>query len=143
MNQEEVAGVVADVRSGDEAAFAALTEPFRRELHVHCYRMLGSFDEAEDLVQETLLRAWHGRRSFARRSTFRAWLYAIATNTCLDHLRRGRRRALPYQLQRPGETDAPEYPNVAWLQPYPDALLEEADPESLMIAKETVSLAFL
>jgi RNA polymerase sigma-70 factor (ECF subfamily) len=70
-------------------------------------------------------------------------LYAIATNTCLDHLRRGRRRALPYQLQRPGETDAPEYPDVAWLQPYPDALLEEADPESLMIAKETVSLAFL
>ena len=105
--------------------------------------MLGSFDEAEDLVQETLLRARYGRCSFARRSTFRAWLYAIATNTCLDHLRRGRRRALPYQLQLPGETGAPDYPDVAWLQPYPGALLEEADPESLMIAKETVSLAFL
>ena len=105
--------------------------------------MLGSFEEAEDLVQETLLRAWHRRSSFARRSTFRAWLYAIATNACLDHLRRSRRRALPYQLQRPGESDTPEFPDIAWLQPYPDALLDAADPESLVIAKETVSLAFL
>ena len=141
--RDELDRLVTAAADGDPGAFSRLTEKYRRELHVHCYRMLGSFDEAEDLVQETLLRAWHGRRSFARRSTFRAWLYAIATNTCLDHLRRGRRRALPYQLQRPGETDAPEYPDVAWLQPYPDALLDEADPESLMIAKETVSLAFL
>jgi RNA polymerase sigma-70 factor (ECF subfamily) len=140
---DELDRLVTAAADGDPGAFSRLTEKYRRELHVHCYRMLGSFDEAEDLVQETLLRAWHGRCSFARRSTFRAWLYAIATNTCLDYLRRARRRALPYQLQRPGETDAPEYPDVAWLQPYPDALLEEADPESLMIAKETVSLAFL
>lgn len=119
---DELDRLVTAAADGDPGAFSRLTEKYRRELHVHCYRMLGSF---------------------ARRSTFRAWLYAIATNTCLDHLRQDRRRALPYQLQRPGETDAPEYPDVAWLQPYPDALLEEADPESLMIAKETVSLAFL
>jgi RNA polymerase sigma-70 factor (ECF subfamily) len=141
--RDELDRLVTAAADGDPGAFSRLTEKYRRELHVHCYRMLGSFDEAEDLVQETLLRAWHGRCSFAHRSTFRTWLYAIATNTCLAHLRRSRRRALPYQLQRPGETDAPEYPDVAWLQPYPDALLEEADPESLMIAKETVSLAFL
>ena len=140
---DELDRVVSAAIDGDAGAFSQVTETYRRELHVHCYRMLGSFDEAEDLVQETLLRAWHGRCSFARRSTFRAWLYTIATNTCLDHLRRSRRRALPYQLQRPGASDAPEYPDVAWMQPYPDALLDEAAPESLAIAKETVSLAFL
>jgi RNA polymerase sigma-70 factor (ECF subfamily) len=136
-------GLVTAAVAGDPGAFSRLTEQYRREIHVHCYRMLGSFHEAEDLVQETLLRAWRGRSSFAGRATFRAWLYGIATNACLDHLRRSRRRALPHQLGRPGESDAPEYPDVAWLQPYPDALLEEADPERLTIAKETVSLAFL
>lgn len=141
--RDELDRLVTAALDGDHGAFSRLTESYRREIHIHCYRMLGSFDEAEDLVQETLLRAWNGRCSFAHRSTFRAWLYAIATNTCLDHLRRSRRRALPHQLQGPGEIDAPEYPDVAWLQPYPDALLQEADPETLTIAKETVSLAFL
>jgi RNA polymerase sigma-70 factor (ECF subfamily) len=75
-----------------EAEFAALVEPHRRELHVHCYRMLGSFDEAEDQVQETLLRAWRGRESFAGRPGLRAWLYKIATNACLDALRSRARR---------------------------------------------------
>jgi RNA polymerase sigma-70 factor (ECF subfamily) len=141
--RDELDRLVTAAVDGDPGAFSRLTARYRRELHVHCYRMLGSFDEAEDLVQETLLRAWRGRCSFARRSTFRAWLYAIATNTCLDHLRRNRRRALPYQLQQPGVTDAPEYPEAAWLQPYPDTLLEQAGPECLTIAKETVSLVFL
>lgn len=138
-DREELERLVAAAVGGDAGAFSCLTEQYRRELHVHCYRMLGSFDEAEDVLQETLLRAWHGRHTFAGRSTFRAWLYAIATNTCLDHLRRSRRRALPYQLQHPGETGTLEHPGIAWLQPYPDRLL----PEGLAIAKETVSLAFL
>jgi RNA polymerase sigma factor (sigma-70 family) len=84
--------VVAAARAGDEAAFAALVDRHRRELHVHCYRMLGSFEEAEDLVQETFLRAWRRRQRFQGGPGFRAWLYRIATNACLDELRRSRRR---------------------------------------------------
>ena len=143
LERAELERLVATPVDVDEGAFGRLTGSYRRELHVHCYRMVGSFEDAEDLLQETLLRAWHGRRSFAGRSTFRAWLYTIATNTCLDHLRRSRRRALPYQLQKAGEHGTAEYPDVAWLQPYPDRLLAEADPEGLTITKETVSLAFL
>src|SRR5918992_1026618 len=77
---------VAAAKAGDEAAFATLVEPHRRELQVHCYRMLGSFEESEDQVQETFLRAWRRRETFQGRSTFRAWLYRIATNACLDAL---------------------------------------------------------
>src|SRR5687767_11184505 len=96
----------------DEPAFSGLAERHRRELHVHCYRMLGSFEDAEDTVQETFLRAWRGRATFEGRSTFRAWLYRIATNACLDLLARCRPRAATG-----GE--------VLWLQPYPDRLLAE------------------
>jgi len=143
MNQEEVAGVVADVRSGDEAAFAALTEPFRRQLHVHCYRMLGSFDEAEDLVQETLLRAWRGRAGFEGRSMVRTWLYRIATNACLDVLERRGGRLLSLDSSQAEEPNA-----VKWLQPYPDRLLDQivssdAEPDALAIARETIELAYL
>ncbi len=83
---------VAAAKAGDEAAFAALVEPHRRELQVHCYRMLGSFEESEDLVQETFLRAWRRRETFQGRSTFRAWLYRITTNACLRILERRPRR---------------------------------------------------
>jgi RNA polymerase sigma factor (sigma-70 family) len=100
--RDELDRLVTAATEGDPGAFSRLTEKYRRELHVHCYRMLGSFDEAEDLVQETLLQAWHGRCSFARRSTFRAWLYAIATNTCLDHLRRGRLQSAPVSAAASG-----------------------------------------
>src|ERR687891_557309 len=100
-------GVVAAALAGDQAAFAALVERHRRELQVHCYRMLGSFTDAEDMVEETLLRAWRRRETFAGRSTFRAWLYRIATNACLDHLGRHPRR--------PGGDG-----EVTWLQPFPD-----------------------
>src|SRR5687767_15872611 len=96
----------------DEPTFSGLAERHRRELHVHCYRMLGSFEDAEDTVQETFLRAWRGRATFEGRSTFRAWLYRIATNACLDLLARCRPRAATG-----GE--------VLWLQPYPDRLLAE------------------
>jgi RNA polymerase sigma-70 factor (ECF subfamily) len=121
--------------AGDQTAFATLVEPHRRELQVHCYRMLGSFTDAEDLVQETLLRAWRRRETFAGRSTFRAWLYRIATNACLDHLERHRRR--------PGENG-----EVTWLQPFPDRLLEQAappdaEPDATVVARETIELAFL
>lgn len=120
----------------DEPAFSALAERHRRELHVHCYRMLGSFDDAEDAVQETMLRAWRRRETFEGRSTFRAWLYRIATNACLDLLAKRRPRAATG-----GE--------VLWLQPYPDRLLDElrADdaeaPETVAVAQETIELAYV
>jgi RNA polymerase sigma-70 factor (ECF subfamily) len=124
---------------GDEAAFAALFERHRRELQVHCYRMLGSLHDAEDLLQETFLRAWRNRESFEGRSSFRTWLYRIATNACLDALER--RRARPADVSG-------GYGEIPWLQPYPDHLLEEvadteAGPDSTVVAKETIELAFL
>jgi RNA polymerase sigma-70 factor, ECF subfamily len=117
-----------------KAEFSTLFERHRRELQLHCYRMLGSFDESEDLVQETFLRAWRSRSSFEGRSTFRAWLYRIATNACLDVLKRRPRR--------------PESGEVLWLQPYPDHLLEgvapdEEEPDAVVVAKETIELAFM
>ncbi len=130
--------VVAAASAGDESAFTALVERHRRELHVHCYRMLGSFDEAEDLVQETFLRAWRGRASFEGGAGFRAWLYRIATNACLDTLRRNRRRVPVLH----------SFAEVPWIQPYPDRLLDEiapseAEPDAVVVAKETIQLAFL
>jgi len=122
----------------DEAAFTALAERHRRELHVHCYRMLASFDEAEDAVQETFLNAWRGRSGFQGGSQFRAWLYRIATNVCLDMLRRSSRRTAGMR----------SLAEVSWIQPYPDLLLDQAaptdeQPEAVVVARETISLAFL
>jgi RNA polymerase sigma-70 factor (ECF subfamily) len=133
--------VVAAAQAGDEAAFASLVERHRRELQVHCYRMLGSFDEAEDMVQEAFLRAWRRRETYAGRSTFRAWLYRIATNACLDQLERNPRRPVPV-------AGAPGHSEVPWLQPFPDQMLDqvapEADePDAVVVARETIELAFL
>jgi RNA polymerase sigma-70 factor (TIGR02960 family) len=130
--------VVAAARAGDEAAFAALVDRHRRELHVHCYRMLGSFEEAEDLVQETFLRAWRRRDRFQGGPGFRAWLYRIATNACLDELRRSRRRVPSLH----------SFAEVPWLQPYPDRLLDEiapsdSQPDAVVVARETIELTFL
>jgi RNA polymerase sigma-70 factor, ECF subfamily len=131
-------GVLTAARAGDEAAFSALVERHRRELQVHCYRMLGSLEDAEDLTQETFLRAWRKRESFRGDSSFRAWLYGIATNACLDALAR-RPRVAPHDSERPlGE--------VPWLQPYPDRLLvapSDEEPEAELVAKETIELAFI
>ena len=132
---------LAAARAGDQSAFAALVEPYRRELQAHCYRMLGSYEDSEDLVQETFLRAWRRRKSFQGRSSFRAWLYRIATNGCLDFLDR-RPRAV-----RPGEGAKP-LAEVPWLQPYPDEALEavpsaDAEPEAEVVATETMELAFI
>jgi RNA polymerase sigma-70 factor (ECF subfamily) len=120
----------------DEPTFTRLAERHRRELHVHCYRMLGSFEDAEDTVQETFLRAWRRRETFEGRSTFRAWLYRIATNACLDLLARS----------RPAPATGGE---VRWLQPYPDRLLDEVragasdEPEVVAVARETIELAYV
>ena len=92
---DQQAPLVAALRTDDHMAFAEQVQHHRRALHVHCYRMLGSLDDAEDVVQETLLRAWRQRRRFEGRSSFRAWLYRIATNACIDSKRAGKRRVLP------------------------------------------------
>src|SRR5919109_4914180 len=120
--------------AADEAAFTEQLQRHRRELHVHCYRMLGSFDDCEDLVQETFLRAWRGRATFAGRSSLRAWLYKIATNACLDALDKRPRSAVS------GE--------ILWLQPYPDELLDELagseeGADATVVDRETIELAFL
>ncbi|MFF4315928.1 RNA polymerase subunit sigma-70 [Streptomyces sp. 900105755] len=132
-----------------EADFAALVEPHRKWLHLHCYRMVGSYDDAEDLVQETLLRAWRDRSGFEGRAAPRTWLYRIATNTCIDHLRRTGRRPRRYEPVPGIESGSGEPPDrLPWLQPYPDRLLDElsADdeqPESAAESRETVELVFL
>lgn len=128
----------AAVFAGGESAFAALTERYRRELHVHCYRMLASFDEAEDAVQETFLRAWRARDSFDGSSLVRAWLYRIATNVCLDAIRRSARKLAAMESMR----------EVPWITPYPDRLLDEIapsddEPEAIVVKRETIELAFL
>ena len=125
-----------DLGEVDEPAFSGMAERHRRELHVHCYRMLGSFEDAEDTVQETFLRAWRRRETFEGRSTFRAWLYRIATNACLDLLAK----------RRPEPATGGE---VRWLQPYPDRLLDELpaddadEPEAVAVAQETIELAYV
>src|SRR4051794_9495570 len=121
--------LLAAAEGGDERAFRQLVEPYRRELEVHCYRMLGSPQDAEDVVQETLLRAWQGLERFQRRSSVRTWLYRIATNACLDELRRRPRRPEP-------------------VQPFPDALVEEAaspvyEPAARYALREGMELALL
>ncbi|WP_405141866.1 sigma-70 family RNA polymerase sigma factor [Sphaerisporangium sp. NBC_01403] len=142
--------VVAAARAGDRSAFASLVERHRRELRVHCYRMLGSFDESEDLVQETFLRAWKSIGAFEGRSTLRAWLYRIATNACLDALDGRARRVLPQDVTAPSDPSVPLPPDtdIAWLQPFPDRLWEpaapsEARPDMAAVARETIELAFL
>ena len=126
------------VLAHDESAFSTATERHGRELHVHCYRMLGSFEEAEDAVQETYLRAWRGRETFDGSTMIRAWLYRIATNVCLDLLRRHARRP----------TRAHSFADVPWLQPYPDELLDQVtagtdEPDVMVIERETIELVFL
>src|SRR5262245_10721586 len=130
VGKAEDALVVAAARAGDEAAFGALVERYRRELQVHCYRMLGSFEVSEDLVPETFLRAWRKRESFEGRSTFRAWLYRIATNACLDFLDRHPRQPLPRRMAPAVDQEVSALPpaEIPWLQPYPDRLLDPIAP---------------
>jgi RNA polymerase sigma-70 factor (ECF subfamily) len=135
---------LARAQRGDEEAFTELTEPYRRELQLHCYRILGSLHDAEDLMQETMLAAWRGLERFEGRSSLRSWLYTIATNRCLNALRDGARRPVVV-----GEgVVAERFGDIPWLEPYPDALLEGiADgtpgPDAVYEAKESIALAFV
>jgi RNA polymerase sigma-70 factor (ECF subfamily) len=144
------ARLLARARTGDEPAFEALTEAFRRELQLHCYRIVGSVQDAEDLVQETLVAAWRTIGDFQGRSSVRSWLYRIATNRCLNHLRdRGRRLpVLPPPLEPIPAPPAPtRMSEPVWLEPYPDVLLEGVadraqEPAARYEMREAVSLAF-
>lgn len=139
----------AGVTIPDEETFAALTEEHRRELRVHCYRLLGSYDEAEDLTQEAFLRAWRARETLGDVSNPRAWLYKIATNVCLDFLRKHNRRPTTYEPV-PGmdSGDGPPPPRLPWLQPFPDDQLPDTpaaqhEPDEQAVASETLELVFL
>jgi RNA polymerase sigma-70 factor (TIGR02960 family) len=142
--------VLARAQAGDGEAFRELTDPYRRELQLHCYRILGSVQDAEDMLQETLLAAWRGLARFEERASMRAWLYKIATNQCLNALRANDRR--PAATGRYQSSAPPPEPTrraePLWLQPYPDALLDDLPdtapgPEARYEAKETLALAFV
>jgi RNA polymerase sigma-70 factor (TIGR02960 family) len=148
--------LIVQARTGDGEAFRELTEPYRRELQVHCYRMLGSVQDAEDTVQDTLLAAWQAFGGYAEeRASLRTWLYAIATNRCLNALRSGRRRAArEWDVPKVQPPESNRFGEVVWLQPYPDALLEGVPgamsgpgvplgPEARYEQSESISLAFV
>jgi RNA polymerase sigma-70 factor (TIGR02960 family) len=141
--------LITRARAGDGEAFRELTEPYRRELQVHCYRMLGSLQDAEDVLQDTLLAAWQGLGGFEERSSIRTWLYRIATNRCLNSLRSARRRpAKEWDIPQVEPPEPTELGEVVWLEPYPDSLLEGAikaplGPEARYQQTEAISLAFV
>jgi RNA polymerase sigma-70 factor (ECF subfamily) len=136
-------------RAGDGEAFRELTEPFHRELRVHCYRMLGSFHDAEDALQDTLLAAWQGVEGFEERASLRTWLYRIATNRCLNIRRSaGRRRAKEWDVPNVEPPEPSRLGEVVWLEPFPDAILDGATdaalgPEARYEQTEAISLAFI
>jgi RNA polymerase sigma-70 factor (TIGR02960 family) len=131
-------------RSGDQDAYRELIAPFERELHLHCYRMLGSVADADDLLQETMLAAWQGLAGFAGRSSLRAWLYRIATNRCLNAIRATRRRPPPAPLPPFEPPEPSRHGDVTWLQPYPDAWLDPApEPSARYQGREAVRLGFV
>jgi RNA polymerase sigma-70 factor (ECF subfamily) len=143
------ADAITKARAGDPEAFRELTEPYRRELQVHCYRMLGSFQDAEDVLQDTLMAAWQGLGGFEGRASLRTWLYRIATNRCLNALRAASRRpAREWDVPEVEPPEATRLGEVVWLEPFPDALLEGAigvppGPEARYQQTESISLAFV
>jgi len=140
---------MSKARAGDGNAFRELTEPYRRELQVHCYRMLGSFQDAEDALQDTLLAAWQGIGGFEERASMRTWLYRIATNRCLNARRSAtRRQAKEWNVPQVEPPEPTRLGEVIWLQPYPDTALEGAidaplGPEARYERTESISLAFI
>ncbi len=140
--------LVLAAQAGDRTAFDTLVGPYRRELLVHCYRMLGSVHDAEDLVQETLVRAWEKRATFTSPGSYRAWLYRIATNLCLNALTRVPQRSLPpsaHPQTDPTRSLPPRLREPIWLEPFPDDLLadQRIDPEYRVLRRERTTLAFL
>jgi RNA polymerase sigma-70 factor (TIGR02960 family) len=141
--------LITRARAGDGEAFRELTEPYRRELQVHCYRMLGSLQDAEDVLQDTLLAAWQGLGAFEGRASIRTWLYRIATNRCLNALRSASRRpAKEWDIPQVEPLEPSRLGEVVWLEPYPDVLLESVikiplGPEARYQQTEAVSLAFV
>ncbi|MFF4359373.1 sigma-70 family RNA polymerase sigma factor [Streptomyces sp. NPDC001604] len=146
-----IESTLARARAGDGEAFRELTEPYRRELQVHCYRMLGSVQDAEDTVQETLLAAWRGLGGFQGRASVRAWLYRIATNRCLNALRDAARRPRPRQPSAGPPPDVPEPTRRSeplWFEPYPDTLLEDLPdtapgPDARYESRESLAVSFV
>src|SRR3984957_14740030 len=143
-------GLPARARARDQTAFASLVEPHRRELHAHCYRMLGSVHDAENALQDVLLRAWRGLANFEGRSSLRSWLYTIATNSCLDHIARRPKRVLPIDYGPATDPHVgPGEPTVesVWIEPYPDEILGVDDgfaaPAARYDQRESVELAFV
>ncbi|MGW5162096.1 RNA polymerase subunit sigma-70 [Nonomuraea wenchangensis] len=133
---DDEAAFIAAARSHDAARFALITERYRRELQVHCYRMLANYEDAQDMTQETFLRVWNKRESFKGNAALRTWLYRIATNACLDFLeKRNDRTPVPAELPTEGS-------EVHYLQPYPDRMVPE-DPQESVVARETIELAFI
>ncbi len=141
--------LLSSVRAGDSAALGDLVEPYRRELHAHCYRMLGSYADAEDALQDALLRAWRGLKGFEGRSSLRSWLYQITTNACLRAIERRPTRILPVDFGPAADPhDGPADPitDPIWLEPYPDSLLglaSPAGPDARYEQRESVELAFI
>ena len=143
-------GLLGAVRQGDEAAFRLLVEPYRAAIHAHCYRMLGSLFDADDALQETMLRAWRGLPRFQGHELLRPWLYRIATNVCLDALARSRKRSLPIEHGRPAGPNHEPGERLAepvWVEPYPEEALGlddgYASPEARYEQREAVELAFI
>ena len=139
---------ITHLASADPSDISSLIEPYRRELHLHCYRLLGSLQDAEDLVQETMLRVWQHFDTFKGSASLRTWLYTIATNACLDALKKRPPRTLPvaaYAASDPLSLIAPALAEALWLEPFPDSWLTEAtdNPEARYTRRESVSLAFL
>ncbi len=140
------ASLVVAAAAGDQDAFRELVEPIRRELHLFCYRMLGSFEDAEDVLQEAQLKAWRALARYDGRSRFRTWMYRIVTNASLDALRSRRRRVLPPDLGTPRDPAlglGEQRHEVAWLEPYPDPLPAASDPHAALELRESVRLAFV
>jgi RNA polymerase sigma-70 factor (ECF subfamily) len=143
------ADLIGRARAGNGDAFRELTEPYRRELHVHCYRMLGSFQDAEDALQDALLDAWQGLAGFEGRASIRTWLYRIATNRCLKALRSASRRpAKEWDIPGAEPPEPTRLGEIVWLEPYPDAVFEGAinvapGPEARYEQTESISLAFV
>ena len=149
INIDEQSQQLQSAKAGDQHAFERLVEPYQHEIIVHCYRILGSFEDAEDMLQETLLRVWNHLHSFEGRSSLRTWLYKIATNACLDALDSRRVRGLPRELYRRGDPKdllPPPLQEATWVEPFPDEMIDRQPsiyPEAMYEVRESITLAFV